>query len=82
MLVSLFADFHRCSKALSAKGQDVTPCDWYQRVYKSLCPISWVRVYDDLFEQLQEVQTFNDPQLKPVQIVPTALLQTVDSGMN
>lgn len=36
------ADFHRCNKALSAKDQDVAPCDWYQRVYKSLCPMSWV----------------------------------------
>lgn len=39
----LTADFHRCSKALSAKDQDTAPCIWYQRVYKSLCPISWVR---------------------------------------
>lgn len=36
------ADFHRCNKALSSKDQDTAPCDWYQRVYKSLCPISWV----------------------------------------
>lgn len=36
------SDFHRCSKALSAKGQDVAPCEWYKRVYKSLCPIGWV----------------------------------------
>lgn len=39
----LTADFHRCSKALSAKEQDPAPCLWFQRVYKSLCPISWVR---------------------------------------
>lgn len=36
-------DFHRCNKALSAKDQDVAPCEWYKRVYKSLCPLSWVR---------------------------------------
>ncbi|KAF6735141.1 Cytochrome c oxidase subunit 6B1 [Oryzias melastigma] len=36
-----YLDFHRCNKALSSKGQDVTPCEWYQRVYKSLCPMSW-----------------------------------------
>lgn len=35
-------DFHRCNKALSAKDQDVAPCEWYQRVYKSLCPMGWV----------------------------------------
>uniref|UniRef100_A0A8C8IEA7 Cytochrome c oxidase subunit 6B1 n=1 Tax=Oncorhynchus tshawytscha TaxID=74940 RepID=A0A8C8IEA7_ONCTS len=39
-----YLDFHRCNKALSDKGQDVAPCDWYQRVYKSLCPLSWVCV--------------------------------------
>ncbi|PWA23763.1 hypothetical protein CCH79_00010893 [Gambusia affinis] len=36
-----YLDFHRCNKALSAKGQDVSPCQWYQRVYKSLCPMGW-----------------------------------------
>ncbi|KAJ3609812.1 hypothetical protein NHX12_024322, partial [Muraenolepis orangiensis] len=36
-----YLDFHRCTKALSSKDQDVAPCDWYKRVYKSLCPISW-----------------------------------------
>lgn len=39
-----YLDFHRCNKALSDKGQDVAPCDWYQRVYKSICPMSWVRM--------------------------------------
>lgn len=38
----VLADFHRCNKALSAKGQEVSPCEWYQKVYKSLCPMSWV----------------------------------------
>lgn len=36
------SDFHRCNKALSARDQDVTPCQWYLRVYKSLCPMNWV----------------------------------------
>lgn len=36
-------DYHRCQKALDAKGVDTAPCDWYKRVYKSLCPISWVK---------------------------------------
>lgn len=39
------SDFHRCNKALSARDQDITPCEWYQRVYKSLCPMSWVSVF-------------------------------------
>lgn len=41
-LFCYISDFHRCNKALSAKDQDVTPCQWYQRVYKSLCPMNWV----------------------------------------
>lgn len=53
------ADFHRCSKALSAKGQDPAPCVWYQRVYKSLCPISWVSfsITPDVYPQ---ISTFLD----------------------
>ena len=27
---------------MTAKGGDVSVCEWYRRVYKSLCPISWV----------------------------------------
>ncbi|TNN81114.1 Cytochrome c oxidase subunit 6B1 [Liparis tanakae] len=45
-----YLDFHRCNKALSAKDQDVAPCDWYKRVYKSLCPMSWVSKWDDQIE--------------------------------
>ncbi|KAF1388057.1 cytochrome c oxidase subunit 6B1 [Sander lucioperca] len=45
-----YLDFHRCNKALSAKDQDVAPCDWYQRVYKSLCPMSWVGKWDEQIE--------------------------------
>uniref|UniRef100_A0A6I8P2B1 Cytochrome c oxidase subunit 6B1 n=1 Tax=Ornithorhynchus anatinus TaxID=9258 RepID=A0A6I8P2B1_ORNAN len=39
-----YLDFHRCEKAMNAKGGDVSICQWYRRVYKSLCPISWVRI--------------------------------------
>ncbi|XP_060725464.1 cytochrome c oxidase subunit 6B1 [Tachysurus vachellii] len=41
-----YLDFHRCTKALEAKGMDTAPCDWYRRVYKSLCPISWIEKWD------------------------------------
>lgn len=37
-----YLDFHRCEKAMTAKGGDVSVCEWYRRVYKSLCPVSWV----------------------------------------
>ncbi|CAD7681732.1 unnamed protein product [Nyctereutes procyonoides] len=42
-----YLDFHRCEKAMTAKGGDVSVCEWYRRVYKSLCPISWVSAWDD-----------------------------------
>ncbi|XP_055780360.1 cytochrome c oxidase subunit 6B1 [Salvelinus fontinalis] len=46
-----YLDYHRCQKSLDAKGVDTAPCDWYKRVYKSLCPISWVQKWDDQREQ-------------------------------
>ncbi|XP_072304360.1 cytochrome c oxidase subunit 6B1-like [Eucyclogobius newberryi] len=42
-----YLDFHRCNKALSSKAQDTAPCEWYQKVYKSLCPIVWVTKWDE-----------------------------------
>uniref|UniRef100_A0A8C1W6R1 Cytochrome c oxidase subunit 6B1 n=1 Tax=Cyprinus carpio TaxID=7962 RepID=A0A8C1W6R1_CYPCA len=38
--------YYRCQKALDAKGVDTAPCDWYKRVYKSLCPLSWIEKWD------------------------------------
>ncbi|XP_034847197.1 cytochrome c oxidase subunit 6B1-like [Mirounga angustirostris] len=35
-------DLHRCEKMMTDKGGVVSTCQWYQCVYKSLCPISWV----------------------------------------
>nr|XP_020473261.1 cytochrome c oxidase subunit 6B1 [Monopterus albus]XP_020473262.1 cytochrome c oxidase subunit 6B1 [Monopterus albus] len=45
-----YLDFHRCNKVLSAKDHDVTACEWYKRVYKSLCPIGWVDKWDEQVE--------------------------------
>uniref|UniRef100_A0AAY5JVM4 Cytochrome c oxidase subunit 6B1 n=2 Tax=Esox lucius TaxID=8010 RepID=A0AAY5JVM4_ESOLU len=42
-----YLDYHRCQKSLDAKGVDTAPCDWYKRVYKSLCPMSWIQKWDD-----------------------------------
>ncbi|XP_013203744.1 cytochrome c oxidase subunit 6B1-like [Microtus ochrogaster] len=47
-----YRDFHHCEKAMTAGGVphwggDVSLCEWYQRVYKSLCPVSWVSAWDD-----------------------------------
>ncbi|VCX41725.1 unnamed protein product [Gulo gulo] len=32
---------------MTAKGGDVSMCEWYRGVYKSLCPIAWVSAWDD-----------------------------------
>ncbi|XP_028615305.1 cytochrome c oxidase subunit 6B1-like [Grammomys surdaster] len=37
-----YLDLHCCEKAMTAKGYDVSMCEWYPHVYKSLCPVSWV----------------------------------------
>ncbi|XP_033962706.1 cytochrome c oxidase subunit 6B1 isoform X1 [Pseudochaenichthys georgianus] len=50
-LVSLLIDFYRCQKALDAKGVDTAPCDWYKRVFTSICPISWVQKWNDQREE-------------------------------
>ncbi|XP_042253169.1 cytochrome c oxidase subunit 6B1 [Thunnus thynnus] len=42
-----YLDYHRCQKALDAKGVDTAPCEWYRRVYKSLCPMAWIQKWDD-----------------------------------
>uniref|UniRef100_A0A8C9I4S0 Cytochrome c oxidase subunit 6B1 n=1 Tax=Piliocolobus tephrosceles TaxID=591936 RepID=A0A8C9I4S0_9PRIM len=42
-----YLDFHRCQKAMTAKGGDIAVCQWYQRVCKSLCPTSWVTAWDE-----------------------------------
>ncbi|XP_069762166.1 cytochrome c oxidase subunit 6B1-like [Narcine bancroftii] len=46
-----YMDFHRCTKTLTAKGVDTSPCEWYQRVSKSICPISWIKKWDDQLEK-------------------------------
>ncbi|XP_010726370.2 cytochrome c oxidase subunit 6B1 isoform X1 [Meleagris gallopavo] len=46
-----YLDFHRCEKAMAAKGADATPCQWYYRVYKSICPMSWVTTWDEYREE-------------------------------
>ncbi|KAK7919766.1 hypothetical protein WMY93_011050 [Mugilogobius chulae] len=44
---SNYLDFHRCEKALEAKGVDTAPCDWYKKVYTSLCPNSWIEKWEE-----------------------------------
>ncbi|XP_062814217.1 cytochrome c oxidase subunit 6B1 isoform X1 [Anolis carolinensis] len=46
-----YLDYYRCVKIMNAKGKDIAVCEWYRRVYKSLCPISWVKRWDEQREQ-------------------------------
>ncbi|XP_068785323.1 cytochrome c oxidase subunit 6B2 isoform X2 [Struthio camelus] len=46
-----YLDYHRCMKTLTAKHRDVTPCLWYFRVFKSICPTSWIRRWDEQREE-------------------------------
>ncbi|KAG7507780.1 cytochrome c oxidase subunit 6B1-like [Solea senegalensis] len=46
-----YVDYHRCQKALTAKGQDTLPCEWYRRVSKSLCPSAWIQKWDEQREE-------------------------------
>ncbi|XP_019606049.2 cytochrome c oxidase subunit 6B1 [Rhinolophus sinicus] len=42
-----YLDFPYYEKAMTDKGDDISLCKWYGRVYKSLCPITWVLAWDD-----------------------------------
>ncbi|XP_069856532.1 cytochrome c oxidase subunit 6B2 isoform X1 [Dipodomys merriami] len=46
-----FLDYHRCIKNMSRRGKDLRPCEYYLRVYRSLCPSSWVQRWT---EQIKE----------------------------
>ncbi|KPJ02171.1 Cytochrome c oxidase subunit 6B1 [Papilio xuthus] len=38
-----YLDFHRCQKV---RGEKYEPCNYFFRVYKSLCPNEWVEKWD------------------------------------
>ncbi|XP_068760633.1 uncharacterized protein [Montipora capricornis] len=42
-----YVDFHRCSKKL---GEEHTSCQYFKRVYLSLCPNEWVNNWNDQVE--------------------------------
>ncbi|XP_034507110.1 cytochrome c oxidase subunit 6B1-like [Ambystoma mexicanum] len=42
-----YRDYHRCLTAMNGKGADPYPCEWYHKVYKCLCPVSWVAKWDE-----------------------------------
>ena len=36
-----YVDFQKCRRA---KGDDYQPCEYFRKVYRSLCPNEWVRM--------------------------------------
>ncbi|XP_034049878.1 cytochrome c oxidase subunit 6B1 [Thalassophryne amazonica] len=44
---SNYVDYFRCQKTLEARGVDTTPCEWYKRVFTSLCPMAWIEKWDE-----------------------------------
>ncbi|KAF5299854.1 hypothetical protein FQA39_LY11391 [Lamprigera yunnana] len=43
-----FLDYHRCQKA---KGTDYAPCDYFKKVYTSMCPNEWVDKWNNQLEE-------------------------------
>ncbi|KAG8197658.1 hypothetical protein JTE90_001587 [Oedothorax gibbosus] len=43
-----YIDYHRCRKV---KGEDHAPCDYFKKVYSSLCPNSWIDRWDTQIEE-------------------------------
>uniref|UniRef100_G1RHQ4 Cytochrome c oxidase subunit 6B2 n=2 Tax=Nomascus leucogenys TaxID=61853 RepID=G1RHQ4_NOMLE len=39
--------YHRCLKTRTRRGKSTQPCEYYFRVYHSLCPISWVQSWNE-----------------------------------
>ncbi|XP_039322774.1 cytochrome c oxidase subunit 6B2 isoform X2 [Saimiri boliviensis] len=42
-----FLDYQRCVKTMSRRGKNSEPCEYYFRVYNSLCPTSWVQNWNE-----------------------------------
>lgn len=41
---SSYMDFHRCQKV---RGTDYKPCEYFKKVYNSMCPNSWIEKWDN-----------------------------------
>lgn len=39
-----YLDYHRCQKV---RGTDYKPCEYFKKVYQSICPNAWVERWDD-----------------------------------
>ena len=46
-----FLDYHRCNSVMEAKGKDTYPCKYFQKVYRSLCPPSWLEKWNTQIDE-------------------------------
>ncbi|KAK4324042.1 hypothetical protein Pmani_005291 [Petrolisthes manimaculis] len=42
-----FVDYHRCQKL---KGEEYEPCEYFKKVFTSICPNAWVEKWNDQLE--------------------------------
>ncbi|KAK2141702.1 hypothetical protein NP493_776g01048 [Ridgeia piscesae] len=42
-----YVDYHRCHKI---KGESYEPCEYFKRVYRSMCPNEWIGKWDEQIE--------------------------------
>lgn len=47
-----YVDYHKC---LKAKGEDYEPCQYFKRVFTSLCPHAWVSFSNTTFSCLSKL---------------------------
>ncbi|KAK2147661.1 hypothetical protein LSH36_543g06040 [Paralvinella palmiformis] len=43
-----YVDFHRCQKI---KGEDYGPCNYFKRIFTSMCPNEWIEKWDEQVEK-------------------------------
>ncbi|XP_046659534.1 cytochrome c oxidase subunit 6B2-like isoform X2 [Homalodisca vitripennis] len=43
-----YLDFHRCRKV---RGESYEPCNYFKRVFTSMCPHGWVEKWDGQLEE-------------------------------
>ncbi|XP_064407033.1 cytochrome c oxidase subunit 6B1-like [Halichondria panicea] len=39
-----YVDFHKCEKV---KGEGADVCQYFQKVYRSMCPVAWTSDWDE-----------------------------------
>ncbi|PJF18582.1 hypothetical protein PSACC_01610 [Paramicrosporidium saccamoebae] len=59
-----YVDYHMC---VAAKGADFSPCDYFKRNYKIICPQNWVSRWDDLREEGKFAGNLNCPSISDLQ---------------